>query len=66
MVKKLTIKLNNKQYNRWLACLKLSIGKARFQTSLQVNANMLFVYWFIGNQLLQKVEKEKWGSGVAK
>lgn len=66
MVKKLTIKLNNKQYKTWLAGLKLSISKARFQTSLQVNANMLFVYWFIGNQLIQKVEKEKWGSGVVK
>ncbi len=53
-----------KQYKSWLAELKQNISTARLQTSLQVNANMLMVYWYIGKQLSNKVEKEKWGAKV--
>ncbi|MBS1646327.1 MAG: hypothetical protein JST67_03180 [Bacteroidetes bacterium] len=58
--------ISKQDYKTWLFNLKQSIGNARLHTSFQVNANMLFVYWFIGNQIIQKVEKEKWGSGVIK
>lgn len=54
----------SKQYKSWLAELKQNIGTVRLQTTLQVNANMLMVYWYIGKQLSDKVEKEKWGAKV--
>ena len=53
-------------YKTWLTELKQNIGNARMQTSLQVNANMLMVYGYIGKQIQQKIENEKWGTGVIK
>lgn len=57
------MKIDN-PYKKWLADLKQDIVKARVQTALQVNASMLFVYWYIGHQIHQKVEIEKWGTKV--
>lgn len=51
-------------YKKWLEDLKQNIVKARLKTALQVNANMLLVYWFIGNQIHQKIEIEGWGAKV--
>jgi len=53
-----------KQYKSWLAELKQNISTVRLQTSIQVNANMLMVYWYIGRQLSEKVAQEKWGAKV--
>jgi Protein of unknown function (DUF1016). len=47
-----------KQYKSWLADIMQNISNVRLQTSLQVNANMLLVYWYIGKQIQQKVELE--------
>lgn len=55
-----------KPYRSWLAELKQNIGQVRLQTSLQVNANMLLVYWYIGREILEKQEKHGWGSGIIK
>ena len=44
-------------YKSWLTELKQNISSARLQTSLQVNANMLLVYWYIGKQILDKQEE---------
>jgi predicted nuclease of restriction endonuclease-like (RecB) superfamily len=56
--------LSSKAYKSWLTELKVNIGQVRFQTSLQINTNMLLVYWYLGNQLSEKVEQEKWGAKV--
>lgn len=53
-----------KPYKSWLAELKQNIGHVRMQTSLQVNANMLLVYWYIGKQIAQKIDTEGWGAKV--
>lgn len=53
-----------KQYISWLAELKQTILQVKLQTSLQVNANMLMVYWYIGKQIQQKVSYENWGTKV--
>lgn len=56
--------LSTKAYKTWLTELKANIGKVRIQTSLQINTNMLLVYWYLGKQLSEKVEQEKWGAKV--
>ncbi len=53
-----------KPYKTWLAELKQHINGVRMQTSLQVNANMLLVYWYIGKQIAQKIDTEGWGAKV--
>jgi len=51
-------------YKKWITDLKQNISNVRLQTSLQVNANMLLVYWYIGKEISEKVEQEKWGAKV--
>ncbi|HNE93757.1 MAG TPA: PDDEXK nuclease domain-containing protein [Chitinophagaceae bacterium] len=54
------------QYKVWFSNIKESINTVKLQTALQVNTNMLMLYWFIGNEIIEKTEQEKWGSGVIK
>ena len=53
-----------KSYKSWLTELKQNISQVRLQTSMQVNANMLLVYWYIGKQILEKQELHGWGAKV--
>jgi predicted nuclease of restriction endonuclease-like (RecB) superfamily len=50
-----------KQYRSWLATLKADILRCKLQTALQVNRNMLILYWYIGKQIDDKVKQEGWG-----
>lgn len=53
-------------YKSWLAELKINIGRVRLQTALQVNANMLWVYWYIGKEIIDKQKRHGWSAGVIK
>jgi predicted nuclease of restriction endonuclease-like (RecB) superfamily len=65
-------KLNNKQetitysldkeYLRFLSELKEKIKSAQLRTALAVNSGVISLYWHIGKQIIEKQEKEKWGS----
>lgn len=59
-----TKKKSTSTYRNWLAELKQNINHARLQTSLQVNTNMLMVYWYIGKEILEKQEANGWGAKV--
>ncbi|MFT4017869.1 MAG: PDDEXK nuclease domain-containing protein [Agriterribacter sp.] len=53
-----------KEYRQWLVELKKNINQSTLQTSLKVNQNMLVLYWYIGRQIVQKIDKEKWGAKI--
>jgi hypothetical protein len=53
-----------KQYRNWVAALKADIMQCKLQTALQVNSNMLILYWYIGRQIGEKIKKEGWGSRI--
>lgn len=53
-----------RSYKKWLGTLKEQIAQSRLQSSLAVNTNMLLLYWFIGKQIVQKVDVEDWGAKV--
>ena len=44
--------------------LKNNIQQSKLQTALQVNGNMLILYWYIGKEILQKQDAEGWGAGI--
>ncbi len=56
--------ITTKVYKNWLKTLKATIQQSKFQTALQVNSNMLMMYWLIGKELNEKIEKENWGAKV--
>ena len=51
-------------YRKWLSELKESIHQSQSNTLLRVNADMLILYWYIGKQLEEKIEKEGWGAKI--
>jgi predicted nuclease of restriction endonuclease-like (RecB) superfamily len=53
-----------KKYQSWLAALKADISACKLQTALQVNSNMLILYWYIGRQIDEKIKQESWGSRI--
>jgi predicted nuclease of restriction endonuclease-like (RecB) superfamily len=44
--------------------MKGSIQQCRLQTQLQVNSNMLMLYWYLGRQIDEKVNQAGWGKKV--
>jgi hypothetical protein len=54
----------NKNYVSILSSLKEKIRQARLQAALTVNAELLQLYWQIGNTILQQQKKEGWGTKV--
>ncbi len=53
-----------RKYQSWLAALKADISACKLQTALQVNSNMLILYWYIGRQIDEKIKQESWGSKI--
>ncbi len=52
------------KYNKWLAAIKQNINQQQIQTSLQLNSNMLVLYWYLGKEINEKILLQGWGKGV--
>ena len=53
-----------KGYTEWRKGIIELIEKAKYQTSLRVNADLLSLYWHIGCDILEKQKREGWGAQV--
>jgi predicted nuclease of restriction endonuclease-like (RecB) superfamily len=53
-----------KGYAELLQTLKQDILSSRIRAHLSVNKEMISLYWRIGNQILNRQEKEGWGAKV--
>jgi predicted nuclease of restriction endonuclease-like (RecB) superfamily len=49
-------------YKEWLLNLKDVIKKIQLRSAVQVNSSVILTYWFLVFELVQKQEKQKWGS----
>lgn len=56
--------LPDSDYHNILSGLKEKIRLARQRTALRVNAELLYIYWEIGNTILEQQKEEKWGAKV--
>ncbi|MCC8462274.1 MAG: PDDEXK nuclease domain-containing protein [Rickettsia endosymbiont of Ecitomorpha arachnoides] len=56
--------LNNQSYTDLIKNLKQEISKARIRAHLAVNKELIVLYWNIGKLILERQNKEKWGSKV--
>jgi predicted nuclease of restriction endonuclease-like (RecB) superfamily len=55
---------STRKYQSWLAEIKENIRQAQLRASLQVNVEMLMLYWYIGKQIEQKAEQNNWGAKI--
>jgi len=51
-------------YHVWLAELKTRIRETRLRVSLSVNAELIGLYWRIGQDILERQAQHGWGAGV--
>lgn len=56
--------LEVQSYGELLKNLKQEISSARIKAHLAVNKEMICLYWNIGKQILERQEKEGWGSKI--
>lgn len=48
---------------RWLEALKANIQQSQIKAAIQVNSELLYLYWRIGKDIVQKQEQTQWGDG---
>jgi predicted nuclease of restriction endonuclease-like (RecB) superfamily len=51
-------------YPQFLAEIKARIAAARTRAVLAVNSELIRLYWEIGHEILEREQREGWGSGV--
>ncbi|MEN2489056.1 PDDEXK nuclease domain-containing protein [Flavobacterium sp. B11] len=56
--------IKSSDYINWSAFIFNKIKHAQTQTALKVNADMLALYWEIGNSIIEKQRQNSWGSKV--
>ncbi len=55
---------NDQEYKNFLLTIKDQIQQAQVKTVLVVNAQLIALYWSIGNEILIRQKAQKWGSKV--
>ncbi|MEN9522953.1 MAG: hypothetical protein RL065_1330 [Bacteroidota bacterium] len=58
----MAVKINT--YKKWLVEIQQRIQTTQVHTALQVNADRLILYWYLGNEIQQKMDVEGWGAKV--
>ncbi len=51
-------------YAKFVTQLKKKIRSAQFKASLAVNRELIRLYWDIGKEIVERQEKDGWGSSV--
>ena len=55
--------LDTSDYKNWLQTLKGKIQQSQIKAAIQVNSELLRLYWQIGKAIVEKQAKAKWGDG---
>ena len=55
--------MNNSDYKEWLVSLKSQIKRNQIKAATSVNSQLMYLYWELGRQIVEKQEQAKWGSG---
>jgi len=50
------------EYFNWLKKIKDRIYKSRIKTALSANCELIELYWFLGNQIVEQQTISSWGS----
>lgn len=54
---------SNADYKQWLIDLKKRIRKSQLKAVVKVNSELISLYWSMGEDIVEKQEKAKWGDG---
>lgn len=54
----------DKNYKDWLEALKKRIKSSQIKAAIKVNSELLDIYWYLGQEIVNKQEDAKWGDGI--
>ena len=54
------------EYHEWIVSIKGRVQSSQLKAAVAVNYAMLDLYWFLGEQIIERQEIAKWGDGVLK
>ncbi|XZE17612.1 PDDEXK nuclease domain-containing protein [Pirellulaceae bacterium SH449] len=55
--------LRNNDYRQWIVSIKERIQSSQIKAAIAVNRELLELYWYLGEQILEKQQSAKWGEG---
>lgn len=55
--------IRNADYREWLGSIKQRVQASQIKAAVAVNREMLELYWFLGEQIIEKQQMAKWGDG---
>ena len=55
--------VHSDDYREWIISIKQRIQTAQIKASLAVNRELLELYWYLGEQILEKQKAAAWGDG---
>ncbi len=58
--------ISNSEYRDWIVSIKKRVQSSQIKAALAVNSELLELYWFIGEQILERQQNAKWGDGFLK
>ncbi|MGB7328659.1 MAG: PDDEXK nuclease domain-containing protein [Rubripirellula sp.] len=58
--------INNEEYREWIVSIKSRVHASQIKAAVAVNYAMLDLYWFLGEQIVERQETAKWGDGFLK
>ncbi len=58
--------LSSKDYRQFIISIKQRIQASQIKAAVAINRELLELYWFLGQQILEKQESAKWGGGFLK
>ena len=53
-----------KEYVNWIESLKEKIKRSQIKASVQINYELLDLYWALGKEIVEKQKTSKWGEGL--
>ncbi|WP_449400714.1 DUF1016 N-terminal domain-containing protein [Chryseobacterium wanjuense] len=56
--------IHHKDYQDWTAFIANKIKLTQTQAAFKVNAELLTLYWEIGNSIIEKQKQNSWGSKI--
>lgn len=56
--------ISNQSYKNWLADIKTRVRNAQIKVAVSVNTELLKLYWSLGEDIVEKQKKAKWGDGL--
>lgn len=55
--------VRSNDYRQWIVSVKQRIQSSQIKAAIAVNRELLELYWYLGEQILEKQQTAKWGDG---